>query len=415
MKKIAIIGAGISGLAIANCLKNRHDVTVFETDNKVGGLIKCDRVNGNLYHIVGGHVFNSKRKDVLEWFWSFFNKEKEFRKSIRNATIFLDKPVDYPIENHIYQLSSENIKEIISDLMKLNNDKKKEPTNFEEFLRSKFGETLYKLYFKPYNEKIWKRDLSRVPLSWLEGKLPMPSIEEILYNNFQRKKEMNMVHSSFFYPKNNGSQFLADRFAEGLKIINNTQINKISKNQNKKFQFNNSGTEFDIVIYTGNVKNLPLIIDNISLPQHIIEEIQLLEYHGTTTVLCKMEDVPYSWIYLPNHDYLPHRIICTGNFAESNNASDIKTVTVEFTDYLSKDDIIENIKRLPYTLEYIDHRYTEYTYPIQNISTRKLIQETKSNLESKEFYLLGRFAEWEYYNMDAAIGAAIDLSNKILS
>lgn len=415
MKKVAIIGAGISGLAAANCLNKKCDVTVFEADYKPGGLIKCDRVEGNLYHMVGGHVFNSKRKDVLEWFWSFFDKEKEFTKSVRNATIFLDKPVDYPIENHLYQLDDIKIRKIISDLITLIKDTNIEPTNFEEFLKLRFGETLYQLYFKPYNEKIWKRELSDVPLSWLEGKLPMPSIEEILYNNFQRKKEMSMVHSSFYYPKENGSQFLVDRLAKGLKIECNAIINSISKNNENKFIINNSGVEFDIVVYTGNIKSLPSLLNNISLTQQIIEDLNELDYHGTTTVLCKIEPTPYSWIYLPNQDYLPHRIICTGNFSESNNSSDIKTATIEFTDYINKVDILENLKKLPYSVEYIDHRYTKFTYPIQNVTTQNLIRETKLSLDNQNLFLLGRFAEWEYYNMDAAIGAAIDLSNKLLS
>lgn len=71
MSKIAIIGGGISGLSMANLLQKSNHVTVFERDSKPGGLIKCEVVNGNLYHTVGGHVFNSKRKDVLNWFWSF--------------------------------------------------------------------------------------------------------------------------------------------------------------------------------------------------------------------------------------------------------------------------------------------------------------------------------------------------------
>ena len=37
----------------------------------------------------------------------------------------------------------------------------------------------------------------------------------------------------------------------------------------------------------------------------------------------------------------------------------------------------------------------------------------KEKLQSDNFYLCGRFAEWEYYNMDAAMGAAIDLSKKL--
>ena len=45
-----------------------------------------------------------------------------------------------------------------------------------------------------------------------------------------------------------------------------------------------------------------------------------------------------------------------------------------------------------------------------------MIKELKNILEPLGFYLLGRFAEWEYYNMDVAIGASMDLMNeKILS
>ncbi|MEJ7682717.1 MAG: hypothetical protein WKG06_33635 [Segetibacter sp.] len=34
---------------------------------------------------------------------------------------------------------------------------------------------LYQLYFGPYNSKIWNTDISKVPLEWLDGKLPMPT------------------------------------------------------------------------------------------------------------------------------------------------------------------------------------------------------------------------------------------------
>ena len=71
--KIAIIGAGISGLSIGQLLKDTHNVTVFESESRPGGLIKCDKVQGNLFHRTGGHVFNTKRQDVMVWFWHFFD------------------------------------------------------------------------------------------------------------------------------------------------------------------------------------------------------------------------------------------------------------------------------------------------------------------------------------------------------
>ncbi|MDR2145842.1 MAG: NAD(P)-binding protein [Tannerella sp.] len=412
MKKIAVIGAGISGLSIAHLLKEKYVVKVFEKESKPGGLIKCDVVQGNLYHKVGGHVFNSKRKDVLNWFWNFFDKECEFTKTIRNSSIYMPQGriIGYPIENHIYMMEESMINRIIEDIFILVKGQKQEKTlNLEEFLISNFGKTLYEIYFKPYNQKIWKEELHEIPLSWLEGKLPMPKLEEIVFNNFIHAKETNMVHSSFFYPKYNGSQFLADRLAKDINIEYNSNINFID---GQASSWNIQGETFDSVIFCGNIKDLLSSLNGVDLPSYD-NEISSLKYHGTTSVLCEIEDTPYSWIYLPDNNYDAHRIICTGNFASSNNASEkIKTATIEFTDFFEENDILQQIRKIPFSLKYITHTFTQYTYPIQNSDTRTIINSIKKELEKKAFFLLGRFAEWEYYNMDAAIGAAIDLSKK---
>ena len=50
---------------------------------------------------------------------------------------------------------------------------------------------------------------------------------------------------------------------------------------------------------------------------------------------------------------------------------------------------------------------------MQDASSRALIRELKECLEPRGIYLLGRFEEWEYYNMDAAIGAAMDLDKRL--
>ncbi|MGC6431429.1 MAG: protoporphyrinogen/coproporphyrinogen oxidase [Jejuia sp.] len=411
MKRVAIIGSGISGMTLAHKFKDKFEVTVFERDSRPGGLIKCDIIDGNLYHMVGGHVFNSKRNDVLEWFWNFFDKEKEFTKSNRNAVAYMNKPISYPIENHLYQMDSESMRQIVNDLLDLNQSNK-EPENFEEFLKNKFGQTLYEAYFKPYNEKIWKKDLSKVPLGWLERKLPMPKISEIFYNNIIKEKEMNMVHSSFYYPKVNGSQFLANRLAEGLNIKLSTPVKSLFKNKKKNKWIVNSEMEFDMIFFAGNIKSLTSMIKNDFILDYK-DKIKGLDFHGTTTVLCEIDPNDYSWIYLPDIKYDAHRIICTGNFSKNNNKTGIMSATVEFTDFVSEEVIKEQLKRIPFTPKYISHKFTKFTYPIQDNKTRALISSIKKDMEKERFYLSGRFAEWEYYNMDAAMGAAIDLAERI--
>ena len=414
MKRVAVIGAGVSGMTVARLLKDRYEVVVYEKDATPGGLIRCKRVKGNLFHTCGGHVFNSKLPHVLDWFWNLFDKEQEFVKAERNSVVFMPDgcEVPYPIENHAYLLPDDIVKAIVNDLVQMAQQGNNDVSNFEEFLINRFGKTLYETYFRPYNKKIWRRSLKDVPISWLEGKLPMPTVDEIIYNNIKKVKEKSFVHSTFWYEKENGSQLIADRLAEGLDVRLSEPIEQLIYD-NGKWWVGKDHELYDIVVFCGNIKSLPRIIKGVSLGQYS-NQIDALESHGTTSVFCKIDKNPYSWIYLPSKEYEAHRIICTGNFAESNNVDkNTITATVEFTDEITEDDIRMNLAKMPLHPQYITHQYNSYTYPIQDNHTRQMIKDLKEELVSSQFFFTGRFADWEYYNMDVAMDAAMKTCNQI--
>ena len=410
-QRIAVIGGGVSGLSVARILGAQHDVTVFEADARPGGMIKCDLVEGNLFHRTGGHVFNTKRADVARWFWARFNREAEFTKALRQSVISLDGSLEvpYPLENNVYRLPAEVQQSCIADFLRMAREGYGAPENFADFLRLRFGDTLYRLYFKPYNDKVWRRDLRQIPLSWLDGKLPMPTVAEILAANFSRAEERQFVHSSFFYPLSGGSQFIAERLAEGLDIRYNARVERMERTAEG---WTVVGQHFDAVIFCGNLKQLPAMTSGI-LADAEVQAISALEAHGTTAVFCEIERNPHSWIYLPDARHESHRIICTGNFSPANNAPERFTATVEFTDSISRAEIEANLQRIPYRPRYLAHHYEPFTYPVQAPGTRQLVSALKQRLEPQGLYLLGRFAEWEYYNMDVAIGAALDLASRI--
>lgn len=427
MSKYVVIGAGMSGMATAHMLQEKgNEVVVYERDSRPGGLIKCRRINGCLFHTCGGHVFNSKRQDVLDWFWSKFVKEEEFTKTDRNSCVFMDKNgtslehdnIPYPIENHMYLFDEATQKAFYEDLEEIDkvkglNAKFTDYDSFGNFLRWRFGKTLYDLYFQPYNEKVWRRDLTTVPMSWMEGKLPMPTTQEMRDNNANKVEEKAFVHSTFWYEKKDGSQYIADKLADGLNIKYNADIDSIEYKDGKWIV---CGEVFDKVVFCGNIKDMVKMIKGVDVDA-FKAPVDALEYHGTTAVFCEIDKNPYSWIYQPSRRHESHRIICTGNFSQTNNDASVPegriTATIEFTDEISKDAIFENLKLIPLNPQYIDHKYNQYTYPIQDANTRGMIKEFKARLAPFGFYFTGRFADWEYYNMDVAIGAAMDLVNSL--
>jgi len=415
--KVAVIGTGISGLSIAQMLKQHYEVTLFERSATIGGLIKCERVQDCLFHKVGGHVFNSKNKDVLNWFWKHFDRKRSLLKRREMQKFFFGgRVIGYPIENYIYLFDKPTVKKIFSELLLLNQSPKLSPfeyDNFESFLRNNFGNTLFELYFQPYNEKIWRTDLSQVAMEWLEGKLPMPNLEEIVLSNIVKEDETNMVHSEFYYPKVEGSQFIVNRLSQGLTINTDVNIKETSK-ANGNFSF--CGYEgFDKIIYCGDIRRVPDEWKALLREKGVdVAYLEQLKSNGTSNLLCETDDTDISWLYIPENFTRAHRIIYTGNFSPTNNrGSNRKTCTVEFSGKVSYEDMEKEIKKLPGNLTPLSFNYEENSYVIQDKRTRTEIAAAKEVLEKEGIYLLGRFAEWEYYNMDKCIEAAFQIAAKL--
>lgn len=416
-KKAFVIGSGISGLSISRMLSKQYDVKILEKAEKKGGLIKCERVDGNLFHRVGGHVFNSKNAEVLNWFWNHFNRDTEFLSAKRNAKIlFNGKLIGYPIENFLYELPVEQARTIVLELLQILKQGNKDVStykNFEDFLKGNFGNALYDLYFGPYNTKIWNTDISKVPLGWLDGKLPMPKIDEVILSNIIKKEEAGMVHATFYYPKRDGSQFIVNRLSETLDITTSYDVTSIKSNGHLSI---NNSLNSDVIVYCGDVRKLYAVIDIEDAElQQALQAVKELPSNGTSNVLCETDDNDISWLYLPEDKFKAHRIIYTGNFSDTNNeGTNRKTCVVEFSGKHEQADMIKELELLPGNLKPLAFNYEPNSYVIQNIETRNQISTLKSLLAKYNIYLLGRFAEWEYHNMDKCVEGALELSKQLL-
>lgn len=408
--KIAVLGAGVSGLSVARMLKEKgYSVVVYEKNSTVGGLARTRFTNGYLYDPHGGHIFNSKNPDVVDWVFSVLNKEK-WKYSVRNAKIFFNgKFVSYPFELSLRELDVEDAINCIYDFML--SKEGKEPTNFRDWLVWNFGKSIADYYMIPYNEKIWAYPLEDMETQWIQGKMPLPEKKEMLRNTLLKDpSERKMVHSTFYYPFHGGIQSLMDAIAEGLDIHCDAPVEKIEHSDNKWY-INGEGS-FDLVIST---IPLPILPNVMNLPAQVVNHISNLKYNSLTTVLFDCPQTDISWLYIPSHDYRAHRVGYQS--ALTPFATPVQDRGCAALEIIGKKFDVTNLDQesniLPEELGYkatIDSEFTEYAYVIHDMKYRESINGVLGYFAKEpSFRLLGRWGTWNYKNMDLCIFDAMKL------
>lgn len=402
--KIGVLGAGISGLSISKLLSDSHQVEVLESCNKVGGIAKTENIDGIPYHLVGGHCFNSKYPEVLDFvFNKVLSKDKWDWVKRKSAIKFQNHVIPYPIEyaiKDIYEFNPDLALKITTDF--LTTPDKYEYENLENWFRGKFGDTLAENYFIPYNHKIWNLHPSEMSYKWVEDKLPIPDKSSFLKNFFEKQSD-EMSHYHFYYPKNNHLNTFINSLASGLNITLNYKVKEIKFiKETQKWRVNN-GKEYDLLISTIPLNIIPSIIDG--CPSNVQEEAKKLKYNRVTTVLWESHKTENTWTYIPQSDSIFHRYIHIGNFPENKKNFTITEAIGE----KSYPEMVENGIKDPFLIKPLAYNVSDHAYVVFDENHERCKTSVKRYLEKVGIFSLGRFGEWEYYNMDICIKKSLDL------
>ena len=392
--KIAVLGAGVSGLTAARRLKAKgYDVTVYEREGKAGGLAKSRIVDGYVYDPHGGHIFNSKNQDIVDWVFSLLPKEN-WQFHVRNAKIlFGDKYISYPFELSLCELEPDDALDCTYDFLMAQQGE--EPNNYRDWLIWNFGAGIAQRYMLPYNRKIWAYPLEEMETKWMQGKMPLPTKREMLRSVLLKDpSERKMPHSTFYYPTYGGIQTMIDRIAQGLDLRLGDPVTSIQRAE-KRWLINGEEA-FDAVIST---IPLPELSRAMELPCEINRTIADLKYNSLTTVLCSCPQTDISWLYIPDKRYKTHRI---GAFEIIGERFDVDRKI------LSKQDVVPDALNLH---EVIDWEFTQYAYVIHDKNYRVNTKKVFDYFDAvPSFHLLGRFSTWNYKNMDMCMQDAFEVA-----
>ena len=400
--KYLILGAGPSGLTLANRLKQMGETSFFvlEKEKEAGGLCRSTQVDGYPFDIGGGHFLDVRRPKVNEFLFQFM-PEEEWEKFDRDSRIAVNGDViSHPIEANIWQMKLENQVEYLKSIAVAGCNLKEEmPQEFVSWIYWKLGDKIAENYMIPYNQKMFGEDLNQLGTYWLE-KLPNVSFEETLLSCLTKKAYGEQPgHAQFFYPKKYGYGELWLRMAEEIKgqIKYDASVHAIDFDTNTVTTKEGETYSADVIISTIPWMEFAKIT---GMPQELKEKIGHLKYSSVQTAYFPDNlDTEAQWVYYPDPELSYHRILVRHNFCNGSKG------------YWTEC----NSTRVDETTESTFQYMNQYAYPLNTIGKPEIMKELLEWAKTRRVYGLGRWGEHQHYNSDLVVELALKMAEELNS
>lgn len=372
MNTYIIVGAGLFGATLANCLSENHKVILLDKRDFIGGncFDYIDPATGILIHKFGPHIFHIQDRSVYNYIKKFtsFNSYKHYVKAQFDNRIY-DFPINLSTINSFFGVNLRPYE--VKDFLATEARKAKiiEPQNMAEKIISLVGADLYNAFFKDYSIKQWGIDPFLLPESTIR-RIPIRTN----YNVSYYKKIFNGMPSEGY----------SAMFKKMVSSKNISVLLSVDFLEDKDY-FLNKGT----VIFTGpidayfNYKYGKLEYRSLRFEE---ERYNVEDFQGIAVMNFPELKFNYTRICEPKHFY-PEK-------------ADV---------YHMRKTII--LKEIPFSSS-----DAEPYYPIQNESNIEILENYL--LEAKKLenvFFGGRLGEYKYYDMEDTVKSALSLSRIILS
>ncbi len=366
-KKILIIGAGITGITLAERFAaDGNRVLVIEKRNHIGGnCYDFKDENGIIVHKYGPHIFHTNYKEV----WDYLSKFTNWLPYQHKVLGFIDgKFVPIPFNlNTLYQLfSKEKAIKLERNLLEKFGYNKNIPILELKKTKDKdlkfLVDFIYEKVFLPYTKKQWGLKPEEIDFS-VTARVPVVISRDDRY--FQDKYQG--------IPKN-GYTAMFKRMLQSKNI--EIQLSIDYKDVKDKVRYN-------LMFYTGPID-------------------EFFDYkYGKLNYRCLKIDFKI----LNQESYQPAAVV---------NYPDVKYPFTRITEF-KKFDTDNKSKETTIGIEYPGNSGFN-AWPILNEKNNEIFKkywQEAERLKKENIYFVGRLAEYKYYNMDEAVKISLDLFKKL--
>jgi protoporphyrinogen oxidase len=264
---------------------------------------------------------------------------------------------------------------------------------------------------------------------WMEGRVPMPPVEDVIRSAIGIETEGYTHQSVFSYPQNGGIEALVRAIAAPVEdaIKTGFVVRSVRKQEDGRWIVGDGKEEIvaDRCVSTIPLQVLIPCLDEV--PAAVAEACGALKYNAVACVCIGIRGatLPYSWVYVPQEEIgLFNRISFPSGYSDGNAPAGCSSVLAEITyregdeaSRMSDDALVEHtIEGLvkmgaiasPDEVVYASVERQKYAYVIYDLAYQKNIRIVREFCDGIGIDLLGRFAEFEYLNMDGCIRHVLD-------
>ena len=383
---VLIVGAGFAGCVTARILAEAGaQVLILEKRDHIGGnAYDWMDENGVMRHEYGPHIFHTNSEKVID-FLSRFTEWYDYEHKVLGFVEGKLVPIPFnlkSIEILFPKETAEHLKQVLINVYGMGNKvpilelRKSDDPQIQQL-----AEYIFEHVFKYYTMKQWGYSAEEIDPA-VTGRVPVSiSYDDRYFQDRFQKMPVNGF-TKLFENMLDHENIMVQLETEAM---NHIRINPMSGTVRYKGALYNKP-----IIYTGLVDQL-LEYENGDLPYRSLEFTVKTEYG---------EVQPVTTVNFPTPANLhPYTRITEYKHMMQNPPKELSTVAVEMPYAYDRNAPKGNIPYYPVFTEESKQAYQSYV---------DLLKEVPN------VYLLGRLAEYKYYNMDAIVEAAIDFSYKLL-
>jgi protoporphyrinogen oxidase len=422
-----IIGAGPTGLSAAYHLGG--DTLLIDKNDKVGGTCRSENDNGFIFDYAG-HIIFTKDPNAAELTLRLMADNIHWQE--REAWVYCYGTYTlYPFQANTFGLPVEVAKECILGLVEAQKqypEGGKGAANFEEFMQRHWGAGICKHFMTPYNQKLWTVPLASMSHEWLGGRVPMPSLEEVIDGALRQGTKAMGPNARFGYPLHGGFQSFMNAFLPAIDNVRvDTAVTMIDVRRRRLVLNHVEEVGYDQLISTMPLPELVKIIPD--APRAVIEAAAGLvnvPIYCVNLGIDRPDVTDKHWIYYPEYDFIFQRIFVQGNASPYVKPDGTSSLTLEISrspykpvdrDNLLERGIADTVKAGLITaadrILVANVLDLQYAYVVYTPDRQQRVETVRRWLRRHDIHIAGRFAAWEYYNSDGAILAGRNIAQEV--